>query len=104
MPSDGEGLQPQNALPPRPTVGAPAPGGEPATAEALGWQLRASLPPMRLHSVSLYDSQGNVLWLSEGALGPDEHSLVVDALETLGGAAGKTYCEHGLEDGRFAAF
>ncbi len=100
----GKVLQPQNALPARSPAGAPAPGTEPATAEALGWQLRAALPPMRLHSVSLYDSQGNVLWLSEGALGPDEHSLVLEALETLGGESGKTCCENGLEDGRFAAF
>ena len=100
----GKVLQPQNALPPRPTAGAPAPGVEPATAEALGWQLRAALPPMRLHSVSLYDSQGNVLWLSEGALGPDEHSLVVDALDRLAAESGKSCCENRLEDGRVAAF
>src|SRR5690348_16311721 len=59
---------------------------------------------MRLHSVSIYDSQGNVLWLSEGALGPDEHSLVLEALETLTGAASKHCCENKLEDGRIAAF
>jgi EAL domain-containing protein (putative c-di-GMP-specific phosphodiesterase class I) len=59
---------------------------------------------MRLHSVSIYDSQGNVLWLSEGALGPDEHSLVLDALETLNGDGSKGCCENGLEDGRMAAF
>jgi EAL domain-containing protein (putative c-di-GMP-specific phosphodiesterase class I) len=97
-------LQPQNALPARSPAGAPAPGTEPATAEALGWQLRAALPPMRLHSVSLYDSQGNVLWLSEGALGPDEHSLVIDALEKLGAESAKSCCENRLEDGRIAAF
>jgi EAL domain-containing protein (putative c-di-GMP-specific phosphodiesterase class I) len=58
---------------------------------------------MRLHSVSIYDSQGNVLWLSEGALGPDEHSVVLDALETLNRDSGKGCCENGLEDGRIAA-
>jgi len=100
----GKVLQPQNALPARPSTGTPATGGEPATAEALGRQLRAALPPMRLHSVSIYDSQGNVLWLSEGALGPDEHSLVLEALETLNGDNGKGCCENGLEDGRIAAF
>jgi len=99
----GKVLQPQNALPPRPQTGAPAAGAEPASAEALGWQLRAALPPMRLHSVSIYDSQGNVLWLSEGALGPDEHSLVIEALETLTADSSKHCCEHGLEDGRLAA-
>ncbi|MFZ0501576.1 MAG: EAL domain-containing protein [Steroidobacteraceae bacterium] len=97
-------MQPQNALPARPSSGGAAPGAEPASAEALGRQLRAALPPIRLHSISIYDSQGNVLWLSEGALGPDEHSLVLEALETLNGDKGKGCCEHGLEDGRIAAF
>jgi EAL domain-containing protein (putative c-di-GMP-specific phosphodiesterase class I) len=101
----GKVLQPQNALPARPSAAGPsAAGAEPATAEALGWQLRAALPPIRLHSVSIYDSQANVLWLSEGALGPDEHSLVLDALETLGAASGRNCCENKLEDGRVAAF
>lgn len=100
----GKVLQPQNALSARPGAGAPAPGTEPATAEALGWQLRSALPPMRLHSVSIYDSQGNVLWLSEGALGPDEHGLVVDALETMAPASSKSCCENRLEDGRVAVF
>jgi EAL domain-containing protein (putative c-di-GMP-specific phosphodiesterase class I) len=99
----GKELQPQNALPPR-HAGSSGPAAEAATAEALGWQLRAALPPMRLHSVSLYDSQGNVLWLSEGALGPDEHSLVADALDRLAGESGKSCCENRLEDGRIAVF
>jgi EAL domain-containing protein (putative c-di-GMP-specific phosphodiesterase class I) len=100
----GKVLQPQNALPARPSTASPATGAEPATAEALGRQLRAALPPIRLHSVSIYDSQGNVLWLSEGALGPDEHSLVLEALETLNADNGKGCCENGVEDGRIAAF
>ena len=101
----GNVLQPQNVLPARPSAaGAPAAGAEPASAEALGWQLRAALPQMRLHSVSIYDSQANVLWLSEGALGPDEHSLVLEAVETLTAASGRNSCENELEDGRVAAF
>src|SRR6185437_11753599 len=100
----GKVLQPHNALPPRSLAGGQAATAEPATAEALGWQLRAALPPIRLHSVSIYDSQGNVLWLSEGALGPDEHSLVLDALETLTAQNATSCCENKLEDGRVAAF
>lgn len=99
----GKVLPPQNALHAR-SPATSATGAEPATAEALGWELRAALPPMRLHSVSIYDSQGNVIWLSEGALGPDEHSLVIDAMETLGTAGAKSCCENRLEDGRIAAF
>jgi EAL domain-containing protein (putative c-di-GMP-specific phosphodiesterase class I) len=100
----GKVLQPQNVLLARGNGSAPASGAEPLTAEALGWQLRAALPQMRLHSVSIYDSQGNVLWLSEGALGPDEHTLVLDALDLLGSETSKTACENGLEDGRIAVF
>jgi EAL domain-containing protein (putative c-di-GMP-specific phosphodiesterase class I) len=96
----GKVSHPQSALSAR----AATAGADSATAEALGWQLRAALPPMRLHSVSIYDSQGNVVWLSEGALGPDEHSLVLESLDALTADSSKSCCEHGLEDGRIAAF
>jgi EAL domain-containing protein (putative c-di-GMP-specific phosphodiesterase class I) len=84
-------------------VASPAPN-EPVTAESLGWQLRAALPPLRLHSVSLYDEQANVLWLSEGALGPDEHNVVVEAIDALGRDTSLNCYESGLEDGRVALF
>jgi EAL domain-containing protein (putative c-di-GMP-specific phosphodiesterase class I) len=77
---------------------------EPITAESLGWQLRAALPPLRLHSVSLYDEQANVLWLSEGALGPDEHNVVLDAMEQLSNDKSLPCYENGLEDGRVGIF
>ena len=59
---------------------------------------------MRLHSVSLYDEQANCLWLSEGALGPDEHNLVLDALDVLTNDKGLPCYENGVEDGRVAIF
>ncbi len=74
----------------------------PATTESLGWQLRAALPPLRLHSLSVYDLEGEVLWLSEGALGPDEHNLVIEALASLGDDPSIAYREDELEDGRAA--
>jgi EAL domain-containing protein (putative c-di-GMP-specific phosphodiesterase class I) len=109
----GKSLQPLNAIAVRQPVNTPAAAGspaattapnEPATAESLGWQLRAALPPLRLHSVSLYDEQANVLWLSEGALGPDEHNVVVEAIDALGSDASLSFYESGLEDGRVAIF
>jgi EAL domain-containing protein (putative c-di-GMP-specific phosphodiesterase class I) len=92
--------------PPVNTPAAPAAPAapEPVTAESLGWQLRAALPPLRLHSVSLYDEQANVLWLSEGALGPDEHNLVLESMETLANDRSLPCYENGLEDGRIAIF
>jgi EAL domain-containing protein (putative c-di-GMP-specific phosphodiesterase class I) len=74
------------------------------TVQALGQQLREVLPTRRLHSVSLCDSQANVLWLSEGALGPDEHALVVEALELLSTETSLPCHEMGLDDGRLALF
>src|ERR1700683_2676777 len=77
---------------------------EPPSVESLGRQLRDVLPARRLHSVSLCDHAANVLWLSEGALGPDEHGLVVDALELLSADTSLPCHEMGLEDGRYALF
>ena len=76
----------------------------PLTVEALGQQLREVLPTRRLQSVSLCDHEANVLWLSEGALGPDEHSLVTEALTLLSADTSLPCHEMGLEDGRLALF
>src|SRR6266702_6504912 len=109
----GKSLQPLKAIDVRqpantpPAAGSPVaspPPNDPATAESLGWQLRAALPPLRLHSVSLYDEQANVLWLSEGALGPDEHNVVVEAIDALGSDATVNIDATGLEGGRIALF
>src|SRR5580698_6364780 len=105
----GKSLQPLNAMAVRPPINTPAAAAanaaaEPMTAESLGWQLRAALPPLRLHSVSLYDEQANVLWLSEGALGPDEHNVVLDAMEMLASDRSLPCYENGLEDGRVGIF
>jgi EAL domain-containing protein (putative c-di-GMP-specific phosphodiesterase class I) len=82
---------------------AAAPSG-PFTVEALGQQLREVLPTRRLQSISLCDNEANVLWLSEGALGPDEHSLVTEALGLLAADTSLACHEMGLEDGRLALF
>jgi EAL domain-containing protein (putative c-di-GMP-specific phosphodiesterase class I) len=66
--------------------------------------LRQALPARRLHSVSLCDHEANVLWLSEGALGPDEHVLVVEALGLLAADTSLNVHEMGTEDGRLALF
>ncbi|HEY4213076.1 MAG TPA: EAL domain-containing protein [Steroidobacteraceae bacterium] len=66
--------------------------------------MRAALPPLRLHSVSLYDKDANVLWLSEGALGPDEHNLVLEAIQALTADTSQSAYETGMEDGRIGIF
>jgi EAL domain-containing protein (putative c-di-GMP-specific phosphodiesterase class I) len=82
---------------------APLPTG-PATVQSLGQQLREVLPARRLQSVSLCDHEANVLWLSEGALGPDEHLLVTEALEILTADPSIPCHETAVEDGRLAVF
>ena len=77
---------------------------ETVTAETLGLQLRAALPPMRVHSLSIFNEQGDLLWLSEGALGPDEHSVVFDAVDTLRAADNRHIHTRALDDGRSAIF
>jgi EAL domain-containing protein (putative c-di-GMP-specific phosphodiesterase class I) len=93
-----------SANPPVAPLPTAAPDAAPATVESLGQQLREVLPTRRLQSVSLCDHEANVLWLSEGALGPDEHSLVLDALEVLAADPSLPCHETGLEDGRLAVF
>ncbi len=90
-----------NLIPEAPAV---EPASPPAISESLGWQLRAALPPLRLHSVSLYDTEGEVLWLSEGALGPDEQSFVVEALSELKDQPSQAHRETDFHDGRGAVF
>jgi EAL domain-containing protein (putative c-di-GMP-specific phosphodiesterase class I) len=91
------------ALAPVPPAPVPAYTG-PATIESLGRQLRDVLPTRRVHSVSVCDAEANVLWLSEGALGPDEHSMVSEALEKLSADQALPCHEMGLEDGRLTLF
>jgi EAL domain-containing protein (putative c-di-GMP-specific phosphodiesterase class I) len=91
------------ALKPVATAPSAADAG-PATLASLGRQLRELLPARRLHSVSLYDHQANVLWLSEGALGPDEQAVAAEALELLTADTSLQCHEMPLEDGRLALF
>lgn len=76
----------------------------PATVESLGRQLQEALALRRLQSISIWDAEGSVQWLNEGALGPDEHTLVLEAFEQLGSDKSLTCYETGLEDGRYALF
>jgi len=90
--------------PPSAKAAAKLPSDEPVTTETLGRQLRAALPPMRVHSISIFNDQGDLLWLSEGALGPDEHSVVFDAVDALRAAPTRGIQTRALDDGRSAIF
>jgi EAL domain-containing protein (putative c-di-GMP-specific phosphodiesterase class I) len=76
----------------------------PATVESLGRQLKDALALRRMQSISVWDVEGNVQWLNEGALGPDEHTLVLEGFEQLRSDRSLMSQESGLEDGRYALF
>jgi EAL domain-containing protein (putative c-di-GMP-specific phosphodiesterase class I) len=71
---------------------------------AIGEALKAAIVGNRLQSISLHDERGDVLWLDEGALGPDEHNLVVEAAAALTAGPEETYVFQLIGDGRAAAF
>ncbi|HTU64480.1 MAG TPA: EAL domain-containing protein [Steroidobacteraceae bacterium] len=71
---------------------------------AIGEALKQALSGNRLQSISLHDERGDVLWLDEGALGPDEHNLVVEACSALSAGVDKLYLYQNIGDGRAAAF
>jgi EAL domain-containing protein (putative c-di-GMP-specific phosphodiesterase class I) len=71
---------------------------------AIGEALKQALSGNRLQSISLHDERGDVLWLDEGALGPDEHNLVIEAAAALSAGADRAYVFQSIGDGRAAAF
>jgi EAL domain-containing protein (putative c-di-GMP-specific phosphodiesterase class I) len=51
--------------------------------DAVCQKVRAAVEPARAHAVSLHDEHGDVLWLSESSMGPDEHNAVREAVEAF---------------------
>ncbi len=69
---------------------------------AMCMRLRAALEPARAHAVSLHDEHGDVLWLSESSMGPDEHDAVRQALEAFAAPNGPAVLIHSLSEERSA--
>jgi EAL domain-containing protein (putative c-di-GMP-specific phosphodiesterase class I) len=69
---------------------------------ALCQNVRAALEPARAHAISLHDSQGDVLWLSEGSMGPDEHNAVREAIEAFADPNAEPVLVFDLGDARSA--
>jgi EAL domain-containing protein (putative c-di-GMP-specific phosphodiesterase class I) len=70
--------------------------------DAVCQKLRAALEPARAHAVSLHDETGDVLWLSEGSMGPDEHNAVREAAEAFADANAAPVLSFDLGDMRAA--
>src|SRR6202051_1126993 len=70
--------------------------------KAVSLQVRAAIEPARAHAVSLHDQHGDVLWLSESSMGPDEHNAVREAVEAFSKPGGSPVIVFDLGDSRSA--
>jgi len=70
--------------------------------DAVCQKVRAAVEPARAYAVSLHDEHGDVLWLSESSMGPDEHNAVREAVETFSGAGSPPVLVHDLGESRSA--
>jgi EAL domain-containing protein (putative c-di-GMP-specific phosphodiesterase class I) len=72
--------------------------------EDVSKQLLRTLQPLRVDSLSLHDAAGDLLWLNEGAFGPDEHGAVMDALDVFALDAARGELQLKLDADRTALF
>jgi EAL domain-containing protein (putative c-di-GMP-specific phosphodiesterase class I) len=70
--------------------------------DAVCQKVRAAVEPARAHAVSLHDETGEVLWLSESSMGPDEHNAVRESLESFTQINGPAVLAYDLGDARSA--
>jgi EAL domain-containing protein (putative c-di-GMP-specific phosphodiesterase class I) len=70
--------------------------------DAVCQKVRAAVEPARAHAVSLHDEHGDILWLSESSMGPDEHNAVREAIETFSNASAPPLFVSDLGDSRSA--
>lgn len=65
-------------------------------------KVRTALEPARAHAISLHDEHGELIWLSESSMGPDEHNAVRDALEAFAKPGGPAVLAYDLGDAHSA--
>jgi len=76
----------------------------PNRVEELGKQFLRALDPMRVHGLAMIDGAADVMWLSAGAMGPDEHALVAKSLDAFTVERERAVIDRRLEDNRRAIF
>jgi EAL domain-containing protein (putative c-di-GMP-specific phosphodiesterase class I) len=70
--------------------------------DAVCQRVREAVEPARVHAVSLLDNKGEVLWLTESSMGPDEHNAARAAFELFSKADGPAVLDYDLGDSRSA--
>ncbi len=79
-----------------------SPGDRSDELEAIARSMLSALSAVRVWSLSLHDEHGDVLWLNESVMGPDEHEAVRASLEIFAGEGAPERHEYDLGDGRVA--
>lgn len=64
--------------------------------------IRAAFDTGRIHAISLHDETGEVLWMTESSMGPDEHNAIRDAIESFARPGGQPVTASDLGDFRSA--
>ena len=64
--------------------------------QVLGGRMLAGIAPLRVIALSLHNHQGDVLWLNESVMGPDEHAAVREAVDAFAGHAAPARIEQDL--------
>src|SRR5208283_1049302 len=70
--------------------------------DAVCQKVRAAVEPARAHAVSLHDEHGDLLWLTESSMGPDEHNAVREAIEAFSSSDAPSVLAYDLGDFRSA--
>ncbi|MFO1410259.1 MAG: EAL domain-containing protein [Steroidobacteraceae bacterium] len=70
----------------------------------MGKQFLRALDPLRVQSLAMVDGGADVLWLSAGAMGPDEHTLLAKSLDAFTVERDRALIDRRLEDHRRAIF
>jgi len=79
-----------------------ASGGAPVDYDSLCQHIRVAMEPVRAQAISLHDESGDLLWLTESSMGPDEHNAVQQAFESFASGSGPTAVAYDLGDSRSA--
>jgi EAL domain-containing protein (putative c-di-GMP-specific phosphodiesterase class I) len=68
--------------------------------ETVCQRVRTAVESLRIHAVSLHDETGEVLWMTESSMGPDEHNAAREAFESFTSRNGRPIFAYDLGDSR----
>ncbi|MFI4890369.1 MAG: EAL domain-containing protein [Steroidobacterales bacterium] len=92
----------EGPIPEGPAGESPANEGQGNDFISVYQKIRSALEPARIYSVSMHDVDGEADWLSESALGPDEHGAVLDALARFAADPSRAFLIQDLGSSRSA--